>query len=1168
MNNDQQGDNRSITIGTSVADSTVVLGDGNTVTVTNTEIIQISVNEVKTRKLITTSPYKGLVPFEPDDSDRFFGRNQFLTKLLTELKQTTFILLLGASGSGKSSVVRAGLVPLLQKMWGTFERLMFTPDCDPFDSLYSGLRNCRYKQSEAEFAKDGKEDTLSQVVHRLKPPESKWLIFIDQFEELFTLSDPEKRDCFITSLVQLSQERANDPSVKIVATMRADFLDQLDPFPANLLADLTQQHRPLITQMQPDELRLAIEQPAAQHGVVFEIGLVEIIIKDLQGQAGYLPLLQYTLNLLWEEEVKRSEFSQERMLQTQTYLNLGGVRGALQRRVDQIYESLTEPEQNATQRIFLKLVEISGDDSTGTELKPVRRRAERSEFSDKTEQTVLTRLINANLLVSDGLDARSEQRKSAVRSATVEIAHEVLLTSWQTLSTWIEENRQAISLRNRLYDDVRLWLKEEKRDADLWNGVRLKRVNELRANATFEKALGGFHQEAIAFIEASNALGKRQMHERIAAGDHRRSAMMELLEACTVSLIIPDQEGVSTGFFVAPGKILTCAPKILKAEGQSIKVTWQDQGTLTVNEATIDRLFQTDNLAILKLTHEVDHPCVYLDTNFEVDDPICTYGYSTHVVKDGYSHGKCQKRTGKDRRIIEFITYQNSMELESSPLLNLKTLKVCGIVQSTHGQVKDMPDQDVVTVGKATSASTILATVNGLKKEQETFHKRDRRWSSLFPPRCKPRTVALASLGMAALVVLVRASQVFQPIELGFYDALMRNQINPPKPSDRFLIVTITKQDAEAQEARGEVMSYSLSNKTLIRLFQKIEAFKPIAVGLDIYREQTLNPSQSEARTLENLFKQSDLFAVCKGQDELEPDGIAPPPGVDAARVGFSDFSQDGDRILRRQLLAFRPSDASSSRCSSTKSFGLLIAERYLASQENTPVVVDTSNGCQITLNNRVVPNIQPNTGGYQGYAGKASDLFEGCQILLNYREQKEDQKYGYETVTLEKFLEKDFKPQNGNKRIVLIGIDRSDGISDNVRTPFDQDVDQVTPGVIVQAQMIDQIIDVATGDDSLIWVLPGKVDLLLILMFALAGGGLGWWIFSPRKLGVIVVLTGGSVLIISIVIFQLGGWVALMPHFLALSATSSYIFWCNVRLRSVSSTKSVKQSSTTLAKA
>jgi hypothetical protein len=299
------------------------------VTFNQTQIIQISVEEVKTWKFTITSPYKGLKKFESEDKDRFFGRDQFLTGLVNELEQTNFILLLGASGSGKSSVVRAGLIPwLLEKKGSHFFSLIFTPDQDPFESLYASLLG-KYKQSEVQITRIAKEDTLTQLMRLLKQQDTYWLILIDQFEELFTTTESSKRDVFIKSLVQLVKtlEKSGDRSIKLVATMRADFLDRLSPYPD--LIKLTDKHRPMIAEMQLDELRLAIEQPAAHHGVVFETGLVKQIIDDVQGQAGYLPLLQYTLNLLWETEVQ-SQSIEDRTLNISNYRKLGGVRGALQ----------------------------------------------------------------------------------------------------------------------------------------------------------------------------------------------------------------------------------------------------------------------------------------------------------------------------------------------------------------------------------------------------------------------------------------------------------------------------------------------------------------------------------------------------------------------------------------------------------------------------------------------------------------------------------------------------------------------------------------------------------------------------------------------------------------------------------------------------------------------
>ncbi len=472
-------------------------------TFNHTEIIQASSEGIKNREFIPTSPYKGLKKFDCEDKDLFFGRDQFLTGLVNELEQSNLILLMGASGSGKSSVVRAGLIPwLAQKRGSRFVKIIFTPDRDPFDSFYASLLS-KYKQSDAQIAREAKADTLHRVITQLKQPDEYWLIVLDQFEELFTTTQSDKRDLFINSLVNLNKTQLN--GVKIIGTMRADFLDKLSPHPK--LAKITDKHRPLIAEMQPDELRLAIEQPAAHHGVIFEPELVPEILKDIKGQAGYLPLLQYTLNLLWETEVEQG-LGQNRTLKLETYHQIGRVQGALQKHVDAIYEALSPNEQQATQRIFLKLVDIGEDAASGGEWKPVRRRASKALFNDELEQGVLAKLVDQKLLVSD--------RSHDSQESTIDITHEILLTSWTTLNIWIQENRKAIAIRNRLNNDLNLW-KSQKSDAELWSGAKLEQVLELRIDPVFNQVLGGFSPEENQFIELSRGLRDRQRRRTLIA---------------------------------------------------------------------------------------------------------------------------------------------------------------------------------------------------------------------------------------------------------------------------------------------------------------------------------------------------------------------------------------------------------------------------------------------------------------------------------------------------------------------------------------------------------------------------------------------------------------------------------------------------------------------------
>jgi WD40 repeat protein/class 3 adenylate cyclase/energy-coupling factor transporter ATP-binding protein EcfA2 len=450
-----------------------------------------------------TSPYKGLKKFEPEDKDRFFGRDQLIANLVQELETGGVILLLGASGSGKSSVVRAGVIPRLSEKWGNnLVNLVFTPDEDPFESLYASLMG-KYKQSEAKVARQAKADTLTQMVKTLKQPDEHWLIFIDQFEEVFTLAAAEQRSQFIESLVQLI--RLQDRHLMLILTMRADFLDHFSAYPH--LGKLTQRQIRLMTDMQRDELWLAIKQPAARMGILFEEGLIAEILKDVQGQAGYLPLLQYTLDLLWESE-RRNGSLQDRVLHTRTYRELGGVRGALQKRVDQFYESLPSEKQAAVKQIFLRLVSVEPSQESGAIAKAVSRRAYRSEFTGDFITSTLDELVNQNLLVSN--DTNRLQ-------ATVEVAHEALLDSWQALKDWIADAHQVIALKHRLAEDVAHWQELQRTDVakaeeELWSGSKLEQALELRREKTFDLMLGGLSADENRFVDAS--VGHRDRRRR------------------------------------------------------------------------------------------------------------------------------------------------------------------------------------------------------------------------------------------------------------------------------------------------------------------------------------------------------------------------------------------------------------------------------------------------------------------------------------------------------------------------------------------------------------------------------------------------------------------------------------------------------------------------------
>ncbi|NCQ94376.1 MAG: hypothetical protein GPJ13_04130, partial [Microcystis aeruginosa W11-06] len=487
MNENQAGKNLNIEGGVQA-----VAGE-NLGTVNQYISIQKSEIEITNQRLITGSPYLGLFKFEEGDKDKFFGRDKWIIELTNYLEEKNVLLLLGASGSGKSSLVQAGLIPKLKDDFGAnrLVNLTFVPDVNPFESFYGCLLANRYKQSQAKLAQAVKEDTLIKVVEGLKNNSDLWFIFIDQFEELFTRTPKTERDIFIKSLVKLIEK--NNSLVKIVMTMRADFLDKLSPYPS--LGKIHDQYSKMLTDMDENELRLAIAEPAARNGVIFEKGLINQIIADFYEQAGSLPLLQYTLDLLWQKD-----HIQERVLNIKTYQEIGGVTGALEKQADKIYGKFNEQQRKAAEEIFLELISLEGE-------KAVSRRADKSSFEqEEMQREVLYQLIDNRLLVSKGEDGK----------ATVEVAHEALLRSWKVLQDLIREKEEIIVLRSRLYADAKQWDDLQKQDAvkassELWGGSKLAKIVEFQKN----NSLPNLNTVAIEFIKASISQAERQKNEKI-----------------------------------------------------------------------------------------------------------------------------------------------------------------------------------------------------------------------------------------------------------------------------------------------------------------------------------------------------------------------------------------------------------------------------------------------------------------------------------------------------------------------------------------------------------------------------------------------------------------------------------------------------------------------------
>ena len=517
--------------------------------------------EIQSQTLIKGSPYLGLNKFELDDKDKFFGREKWITELSDDLEQNNLLLLLGASGSGKSSLIQAGLIPNLSDQWGKARlvKIIFVPDRDPFASLYDSFPK-KYKEKVSEFFSDKKQNdlTLINAIKSCKENSFKWIIFIDQFEEIFTTTPKSERDKFIAALIPLIQQQDN--SVKLILAMRSDFLENLQEY-ADLTDEVEKQIR-LTRDMTEIDLRLAIAEPAARNGVTFEKGLVKQIIDDFYQQAGSLPLLQYTLDFLWRED-KPSE--NNRVLNIATYQNIGGVSGALQRQANHIFnEELNDQERKAAEIIFIELIDLKVKE-------PISRRIEQSQFKDnKTINKVLEKLINNRLLVSGRY------------KSTVEVAHEELLRSWQVFQKLIQEKEEIIILRSRLFSDAQQWHRLKKEDnnkakTELWMGYKLEQFHKLISKQEFRS----FDEESKQFIQASDERQKQLKKEE----DEKIKQQIELERTKTeLANQLLEKEQTKNKFLLA----LTVVTVISLLAGLLGWLVWQGKQQERLLELSID----------------------------------------------------------------------------------------------------------------------------------------------------------------------------------------------------------------------------------------------------------------------------------------------------------------------------------------------------------------------------------------------------------------------------------------------------------------------------------------------------------------------------------------------------------------------------------------------------
>jgi WD40 repeat protein len=476
-------------------------------------------------------PYKGLQFFEEEDASLFFGREKLTSALLDRLRvqisaQTSlrFLAIVGASGSGKSSVLRAGLLPTLRRSrpFSHWQIHRFTPTDRPLEALASTLnRETTSVISTATLMDDVARDrrALHLAVSRLSDREKKLsprsqtpeglLLVIDQFEELFTLCRNEtERDAFIDNLITAASEPGGKTFVLLA--LRADFYSHCAPYAE--LRDALADRQEYIGAMNAAELRCAMEEPAKRGDWELEPGLVELLIQDIGAERdhppepGALPLMSHALLETWHRR-------RGRKLTISGYLATGGIRGAIADTADDIFQNeLDEKQQEIARNIFLRLTQLGENEETAD----TRRRVSLEELvhrpgEEALVRNVLTRLADARLITTD--------------NEVVEVAHEALIREWPALREWLEEDREGLRLHRHLTLAAQGWQRHGRDPGDLYRSVRLA-----RAAAWAEKHPGALSSFEEAFLEASQELAKQEEAEREAQRQRELETAQALAE--------------------------------------------------------------------------------------------------------------------------------------------------------------------------------------------------------------------------------------------------------------------------------------------------------------------------------------------------------------------------------------------------------------------------------------------------------------------------------------------------------------------------------------------------------------------------------------------------------------------------------------------------------------
>ncbi|MEO6350484.1 MAG: serine/threonine-protein kinase, partial [Candidatus Limnocylindrales bacterium] len=464
----------------------------------------------------TRNPYRGLEAFDQADSGDFYGRDQSVAEMVAVLQHQSLLVVVGPSGIGKSSAVKAGLLPALaagavlgSESWLVTE---LVPGREPLQNLAAALgRVASADLPDVVGVLLSGTRSLAAVVEELAPGSPGVLIVIDQLEELFTqTNDDAERRRFVGILIDVAQ--TPDSTVRLVATLRADYFDRPLAYPG--FDGAIHGRTVALGAMSADELADAVRLPASTVGVHVEPGVVDRIVAEAELQPGSLPLVQHTLAELFRTRKTNAITSAE-------LDDVGGVSGAIGRRAEQIFQSLEGRCRTAAELLFLRLVSVT-EEHGDTRRRVRRTELDQSGIATDDLDTVLAEYGRHRLLTFD--------RDPATRAPTVELAHEALLTDWERFASWVDESREDLIARRRVESATRDWVEAGSDASFLYGGARLELAEAWAAESCFQPG-----DDERQFLAASR---EKVDHDRARRSRRRRGLIAVLATAAVAATVM------------------------------------------------------------------------------------------------------------------------------------------------------------------------------------------------------------------------------------------------------------------------------------------------------------------------------------------------------------------------------------------------------------------------------------------------------------------------------------------------------------------------------------------------------------------------------------------------------------------------------------------------------